>query len=179
MLETIVVVIVWAIIRSVASKSARESVQRQKAEREEQAGGYAPKPARPSRPRGLGGWAEMLGKMTDGEDVFKKPAAMPAPWRNESAFPPAPPPMEPARQEAARSAAAPSISAASSFLTEGSFSLEGVDECHESMLTGPAPEPSVLDAAPVRFDAPALVKGVVFAEILTRPAQRRRLGTRM
>jgi hypothetical protein len=78
------------------------------------------------------------------------------------------------------------------------ISGEGADDCHEYMLPQwienpaspnvstaagvPALTPFAAQPAPrpgltLRFDAPAIVQGVIFSEILTRPAQRRRPGT--
>lgn len=170
MFEVIIAVVVWTVFRSLAAKSTREKAQRKKAEREGRAEGFFPepvkpvKPVKPSRPRGFGEWAKMLGEMTDGSGpVFQKQMAAPTPWRNEAAFPAAAsfPQKEQVREEQ---------------VAEVFASPEGVDECHETMLAGPVPEMPEPDAVPVRFDAPALVKGVIFAEILTRPVQRRRPG---
>jgi len=173
----IVLAVIWVIFRVIVSNAKKQNETRRKAEREEAGSGYQPKPAKPSRmPRAWGEWAEMLGQA--GRD--EQPAAAPSPWRNESAFPPVPKPSEPAplHQEIARPSE-PSVATSS---LEGYVSPSGVDECHEYMLTGPAPEAPAPDAydlgLPVRSDAPSLVRGVIFAEILTRPAQRRRVGTR-
>jgi len=148
----------------IMTNAKKQNEMRRKAEREAQGGSPAPAPVAPPKPRGLGGWAEMLGKLNDGEKpAFEKPAAAPTPWRNEAAFPPVPPLPPPP---------APSFQTIKESVLMRSVSAEGADECHENMLT----EPALETPEPVRFDGPALVKGVIFAEILTRPAQRRRPG---
>ena len=175
-MDLLVLAIIGFVFRMIMVNAKKQNEVRRKAEREEQGDSQAPRPVEPSKPRGLGGWADMLGKLTNGEaPVFEKPAVAPTPWRNDAAFPPAPPPVSP-----------PALSSQPSFqikepvfkeyISKEPVSAEGVDTCRDDMLTGPVLETSEPDAVPVRFDAPALVKGVIFAEVLARPAQRRRPG---
>ena len=157
--------VIWFVFRVIMTNAKKQADMRRKAEREEQAGDYVPKPVEPARPRGLGGWAEMLGKLTDGEEtVFTKPAAPQTPWRNEAAFPPALPTPAPVTAPAVRK--------------DVYVPLEGADERQEYVPAKPTREALDPDVLSVRFDAPALVKGVIFAEVLTRPVQRRRPGMR-
>ena len=165
----VIAAIVWFVFRSVASKSAKQNAQRRQAERAEQAAGYRPRPereeqgagyqpkaAKPAKtPRAWGEWADMLGNMVQEQ----RPAPPPSPWRSEAAFPPPPAPI--------------------SSLPAAYVSPEGRDDCHEEMLVGPPTklsEPDAEPSLPVRADMPPLVQGVIFAEILTRPAQRARPG---
>ena len=61
------------------------------------------------------------------------------------------------------------------FAMEGAFGTEGVDDCHDYMLTGSMAEEEAHAPLPaLRFGASELMRGVVYAEILTRRAPRRR-----
>jgi hypothetical protein len=135
-------------------------------------------PRKPAHPYALGGgWAEIFGLPDNGDDRTPPDA----PLETQTAF------------GNPTDAARPSSTIPSDFM-----SGEGDDLCHEYML---APErverPNVNDAyslpldrftpgdanpvagtgMPFRFDVPAILQGVVFTEILMRPAQRRRPGT--
>jgi len=165
----IVVAIIWFVIRMVASNAKKQAEAKRKAVREE-AGGYQPKPAEEqgqAKPRGFGEWAEMLGKLVGEEaPAAQKPAIPASPWQNEAAFPPAARPKEPAPQKIARPVApAPMYAKEREELTP-------MLPTRETPMMGPQ------DFLPERWDAPALVKGVIFAEVLTRPVHRRKPGKR-
>jgi|GEM_PF-2793495 len=165
----IVVAIIWFIIRLVANNAKKQADARRKAVREE-ADGYQPKPAEQQyqgKPRGLGGWAEMLGQLV-GEETpgAQKPAVPASPWQNDAAFPPAARVKEPTPKKIAKPVApAPA------------YAIER-EELAPMQPTQEAPVMGAGEFLPERWDAPALVKGVIFAEVLTRPVHRRRPGMR-
>ena len=157
--ELVFLGIVIFIFRALAANAKKKKTAQKKAEQ----GGAAKPPAR----RGWGEWADMLGKVA-GEEEAPAPKARTA--TAHPAFPPEPPPRPPTFGEVARSTA-PTFK-----------SLEGFsypDEREELESVKPTREaPMLHNALQMQFDAPALVKGVIFAEVLTRPAQRRRPGRR-
>jgi len=162
--ELVIFAVIWFVFRMIMSGVRKQNEAKRKAAREEAGDGYQPKPA---KARGFGEWADMLGKLTgEGESAPKKPAT---PWQNESAFPPAPRPSIPALGEVRQ----PIASRLDTSLVENES--EG-DVFMPARPTREAPVMGAQDFLPERWDVPALVKGVIFAEVLTRPAQRRRPG---
>ena len=167
--ELVIFAIIWFVFRMIMSGVKKQKVAQQKAAREESGAGYQPKPA---KVRGFGEWADMLGKLVGEEEpAAQRPAAPATPWQNESAFPPAPRPSVPALVETKQ----PMASRLDTSLFEDASER---DVFTPAKPTREAPAMGMQDYLPERWDAPTLVKGVIFAEILTRPVQRRRPGMR-
>lgn len=178
-MELIIGVIIWFVIRAFAQRS-------------KQAKGQGTQSG--SGTKRAGGWSEMLG-LPQGEGSAAKSV-----WQQiEEAFSEqttaqrhevvAPKPVVTAQPLMERSMGSmpPPTRMESVFdnyrSSEGFSGAEGVDDCHEYMLTDHESAEAALAAAPagkplgLNLDASALMQGVVLAEILTRPSQRRRLGT--
>lgn len=174
----VIAAIGWLVFRAISSGAKRQEQARREGQRGQPRNGQA----YPTQPKKTGGWAEMLGNLSGAsegstlggfirevESAFGGPKPTPIPENIAPTPPPAPSAQVPAPV----------------FGLEGYVSPEGMDDCHDYMLGAESPfeaDASVLSAGQhpnpgLRLDAPALVQGVIFAEILTRPAQRRRAGT--
>lgn len=169
-----IIAIVWAIF-SLAQKS-----QKKQKKRTPQAA--ARRPEAPKRPAAAQSAGERQ-RMPDGsmeatsgegtEDKRKKhgakaPAKSEQPGRNA----------RPVRE--AQTMLPPRPASVTAMQTAMAAAAEGEDPCHEEMLAPHSDRrsPSPLDAPDESERAQDLLRGVIFAEILTRPADRRRLRMR-
>ena len=149
----------WFGIRALISRAAKQ--------RQSQGGAKGPGA---NTAKSLGGWAQMLGGMLTEEEPAKptQPQAAPDARRVAAAFPPAP--------------AVKNVHELNDAAYFGEF------DGQESTLSVNAKaksayaqvSPTAGDAAfssPVSQNIPALMQGVIFAEILTRPGERRKPGS--
>ncbi|MCL2811396.1 MAG: hypothetical protein FWD25_05850 [Clostridia bacterium] len=157
----IVVAIIWFVFRMIAANAKKHAEVRKKAEREETVYGYRPKPEEETPRRGWSEWADMLGKVLNEEKEVA-----PKGWTVSShpAFPTEPQQSEPTPKKIVQSA-----KPTPAFVQER-------EKLTPIQPTREAPVMNAQDFLPERWDASALVRGVIFSEILTRPAQRRRPG---
>ncbi len=195
--ELIIGLIIWAVIRAVSSKKRQTqgAGPGSGTPSKRGSGGWADMLGAPS---GEGG-GSLRGLLSKIENAFTeqeqtaapvhkpapKPVHQPAPARQYSMeYRPLESTLQPRRIELSSSGTYEG-GAYEGGTFEGTGAFEGADPCHEYML-GDIGAMAPLENAPVavpaarpvlNFDAPALVQGVIFAEILTRPAQRRRAGT--
>lgn len=143
--------------------------------------GQPPSAAGPSRRTPDSPWAQVMGGSLGEllqrlDDVGKGGTSVPPPRPAPRAS--LPMPVQTLHREALTTTMPPREGYQGSL--EGYASTEGMDDCHDYMITPPeqqadmAPAPRVLRGIPLRFDQNALLQGVVYAEILTRPALRRR-----
>ena len=170
--DLIIILIVWFVFRAVVTNAKKKETAR----RGEQGG----RTDAPARPQGLGGWAEML----LGSQGAPREESEPEPWPAD-AFDQHPAPEPPPEPKPSVSTPARPMQSSIPSLMERYVPTEGLDTGHEYMLSpmtaGPAPggpADARAQGFPLRLDAPALVQAVVFSEVLTRPAQRRRPGVR-
>lgn len=136
-------------------------------------------------PNKTGTWADMLGIPTEGASELDFGGMLGK--LNDALQLPMNPPKEsaPSLKPVAASVFEPLPAYEYESMEGKSYAKEGVDDCHEYMLeptqstltfeTPSLEAPTETARAPewtLAFDAPALVQGVLYAEILERPVQR-------